>query len=96
MPPAVEVQSPNHWTAREVSGWIFFFLIGSAGLGGSFPRSSGGKESACNAGDLGSIPALGRSPWKRKWKLTPVFLPGESHGQRSLVGYGPWGCKSQT
>ena len=32
-------------------------------------------------------------PWRRKWPLTPVFLPGESHGQRSLVGYSPWTCK---
>ena len=32
-------------------------------------------------------------PWKREWKPTPVFLPGESHGQRSLVGYSPGGCK---
>ena len=32
-------------------------------------------------------------PWRRKWLHTPVFLPGESHGQRSLVGYSPWDCK---
>ena len=32
-------------------------------------------------------------PWRRKWQPTPVFLPGESHGQRSLVGYSPWGRK---
>ena len=31
---------------------------------------------------------------RRKWQPTPVFLPGESHGQRSLVGYGPWDCKT--
>ena len=31
--------------------------------------------------------------WRREWQSTPVFLPGESHGQRSLGGYGPWGCK---
>ena len=31
--------------------------------------------------------------WSRKWQPTPVFLPGESHGQRSLLGYGPWGHK---
>ena len=31
--------------------------------------------------------------WKRAWQPTPVFLPGESHGQRSLVGYSPWDCK---
>ena len=30
-------------------------------------------------------------PWRRKWQPTPVFLPGESHGQRSLAGYSPWG-----
>ena len=30
---------------------------------------------------------------RKKWQPTPVFLPGESHGQRSLVGYSPWGCK---
>ena len=34
-----------------------------------------------------------RIPWRRKWQPTPVFLPGESHGQRSLVGYSPWGRK---
>ena len=36
---------------------------------------------------------VGKIPWRRKWQPTPVFLPGESHGQRSLVGYSPWGCK---
>ena len=57
-----------------------------------FPGGSDGKESACNAGDPGSIP-LGKIPWRRKWKPTPVFLPEESHGQRSLAGYSPWGHK---
>ena len=46
-----------------------------------------GKESACNAGDLGKI------PWRRKWQRTPVRLPGEFHGQRSWVGFNPWGHK---
>ena len=32
-------------------------------------------------------------PWRREWLPTPVFLPGESHGQRSLVGYSPWAHK---
>ena len=32
-------------------------------------------------------------PWRRKWQPTPVFLPGKFHGQRSLVGSSPWGCK---
>ena len=43
-----------------------------------FPDGSDSKESACSVGDLGSIPGLGRSPWKRAWQPTPVFLPGES------------------
>ena len=32
-------------------------------------------------------------PWRRKWQPTPAFLPGEFHGQRSLAGYSPWGCR---
>ena len=50
-----------------------------------FPGGSAGKESACNAEDLGSVPGLGRVPWRRKWQPTPVFLPGEFHS--------PWGRK---
>ena len=38
-------------------------------------------------------PRVGKIPWRRTWHPTPVFLPGESHGQRSLVGYSPWGHK---
>ena len=56
-----------------------------------FPGSSNGKESACNSGDLSSIPGSGRSPGEGHG--TPVFLPGKFHGQRSLVGYSPKGCK---
>ena len=36
---------------------------------------------------------VGKIPWRRAWQPTPVFLPGESHGQRSLVGYSPCGHK---
>ena len=36
---------------------------------------------------------FGKIPWRRKWQPTPVFLPGEFHGQRGLVGYSPWGHK---
>ena len=35
----------------------------------------------------------GKIPWRREWQPTPVFLPGESHGQRRLVGYSPWDHK---
>ena len=48
-------------------------------------------SSAGDAGDVSSIPGLrGKIPWRRKWQPTPVFLPGKSHGQRSLVDYSPW------
>ena len=57
-------------------------------------RVIGGRwVSVCNAGNLGSIPGLERFPWRRVWQPTPVFLSGESHGQRSLAGYSPWGHK---
>ena len=36
---------------------------------------------------------IGKIPWRRAWQSTSVFLPGESHGQRSLADYGPWGHK---
>ena len=58
-----------------------------------FPGGSEVKASACNAGDLGLIPGLGRFSWRRKWQPTQVFLPGESHGKRNLVGYSPRGRK---
>ena len=59
-----------------------------------FPGDSDGKKSSCNEGDPGSVPGLGRfQPLVVRQLTTPVFLPGESHGQRSLVGYSPWGCK---
>ena len=43
------------------------------------------------ARNLGLIPGSGRFPWRRAWQPTPVFWPGEFHGQRSLAGYSPWG-----
>ena len=54
------------------------------------PRWLSGEESACSAVDPCSVSGLGRSPGRQP---TPVFLPGESHGQRSLAGYSPWGCR---
>ena len=60
-----------------------------------FPSGLGGKASAYNVGDRGSIPGLERSPGEGNGN--PVFLPGKSHGQRRLVGYSPRRCKkSQT
>ena len=56
-----------------------------------FPGGSDGKESACIAGNPGSIPGTGRYP--RKGNGYPSFLPGQFHGQKSVVDYSPWGRK---
>ena len=45
----------------------------------------------CQRRGHGFGPWVGKIPWSRKWQSTPVFLPGKSHGQRSLVGHSPWG-----
>ena len=57
----------------------------------NYAGGSEGKESACNARDLGSESWFGKIPWRREWQSTPVFLPGEFCGQRNLVGHNPWG-----
>ena len=51
------------------------------------------KEPACQCRRCLFDPWVGKIPWRREWQSTPVFLSGESHGQRSLVDYNPWGCK---
>ena len=65
--------------------WFYFYTVKGTG----FPDGSNVKESACSAGDLGSILVLGRFPWRRDCLPNPVFLPGEFHGQNSLAGYSP-------
>ena len=52
-------------------------------------------DSPANVGDIGFDPWVRKILWRRKQQPTPVFLPGESHGQRSLAGCSPWNCKSQ-
>ena len=72
----------GHWSYDKI-------LTNTQDLVG-LPRWLSGKESTCNAedtGDSGSVPGSGRSPCRRAWQPTPVFLPGESHGQRSLAGF---------
>ena len=59
-----------------------------------FPGATSGKEPACQCRRYkrGIVnPWVGKIPWRRAWLPTPVFLPGKSHGWRSLAGYSPWG-----
>ena len=58
-----------------------------------FPGASAVKNPACQCRRGDSIPWVGKIPWRKKWEPTPVFLPGKSHGQRSLAGYSPCDCK---
>ena len=55
------------------------------------PKCLRGKEFACHCRRRRFDPWVRKIPWRRKWEPTPVFLPGKSHGQRSLMGYSPWG-----
>ena len=77
VPPATPRPPPHHGRfTRDIWG---------------APGCSDGKESACSAGDPGSIPGWRRFPWRREWLPTAVLLPREFQGQRSLLGYSPWG-----
>ena len=79
------MNNPRHFLYLWLFGVFIFEYIGD------FLCSSVGKESACNAGDLGSIPGLGRSPGGGHG--TPLQYPclENPHGQRSLVGFSLWG-----
>ena len=70
---------------------IFYYKVLNTTHGAS--RWLSGKEPACQCRRCKFDPWVRKIPWRRKWQPTPVFFPGESHGQRSLAGYGPWGCK---
>ena len=78
--------------------WVKFYRDTVLGMsfhlvcGWGFPGSSAEKNlSAMQETRLD--PWVGKIPWRRKWQPTPLFLPGKSHGQRSLEGYSPWGRK---
>ena len=62
--------------------WFLFVFVSK-----DFPGGSDGKASTYNAGDLGSIPGLGRSPGEGNDNPLQYTWPGKSHGQRSLAGY---------
>ena len=74
-------------------GWAFR----TSRVGAGFPWWLMGKESTCQCRRLRKPqlvgPWGGKTPWRRTWQPTPVFLPGESHGQRGLEGCRPWGRK---
>ena len=98
-PPALGAWSLSQWTTREVPQWstkcaITLYLrkkmpVPKSGL----TRWLTGIESPCRYRRHGFDPCVREIPWRRKWQLILVFLPGTSHGQRNLASYSPWGCK---
>ena len=87
--PAMRITKCKSWSYLSCENVKLYMVFG-------FPGGSAGKESACHArltGDWGLIPGIRKTPWRRAWPSTPGFLPGESHGQRSLEGYSPQGRK---
>ena len=68
---------------------IYLCFIYMCGL----PECFSGKEFTCQCRRCGFGPWVGKISWRRKWQPTPVFLPGKSPKQRSLVGYSPWGLQ---
>ena len=84
---------PEHTHNVSMQECILFFFFFFLKLYGT-----SGKEPTCQCRRLkryGSDPWVRKIPWRRKWQPTPVFLPGKFRGQRSLVGYSPWGRKEQ-
>ena len=71
------------------------FLLGSTSFKIQYWASLwlSGKEAACQCRRLVFDPWVKETPWRRKWQLTPVFLPGKSQGWRNLVGCSLWGHK---
>ena len=69
---------------------VYFKINMHITLGGP-PSWHSGKESTCQCREHAFNPWVGKVPWRREWPPTPVFVLGESHGQRSQSGYSPWG-----
>ena len=73
---------------------IHKYLLNIYNITGGLPwRLLSGKESARQCRRHSFYPWVRKILWKKKWQPTLIFLPEKSHGQRSLVGYGPWGHK---
>ena len=72
---------------------VSFSIVVSQGIYGNFPGGSDGESVCLECGRPGSDPGVRKIPWRKKWYPTPVLLPGESNGWRSLVGYSPLGGK---
>ena len=85
--PALKHRHPYHH---------YPFHLQRAWLSEGLPRWHGGKEFTCQCKRHGIDPWVRKISWRRKWQLTPVFLPGKSHGQKSWAGGGGLGWRLQS
>ena len=89
-------KAPGCWQCSQTSacirspGWLSVKNADANSISG-FPRWCSGKESACQCRRWVFDPWVRKIPGRRKWQSTQIFLPGKSHGRRSLAGYSPWG-----
>ena len=97
---ALCIRWPKYWSfsfsispSSEYSGLISFRIDWLDLLTVQETLWLNGREHICQSRRHGFDLWLGKIPWRRTWQSTPVFLPGKSCGQRSLVGYSPWGSK---
>ena len=98
---AVRAWSPNHWTAREFPRSISFKIslksnnfaqylpLWTWEIIFCFPWWLSGKRICLQCRRCKFYPWVGKICWRKKWQSTPIFLPGKSHGQRSLEGCSP-------
>ena len=87
----IESNSLQHLALIDLFIVSWYYLQYGGALGGA-----SGKESSCQCRRCKRHrfnPWVRKIPWRKAWQSTPVILLGESHGHRSPVGYGPWGCK---
>ena len=89
------MQICNH-IFKKPSVSLFFHFFAWPSIPHGLPRWLSGKESACQCRSHGFGPWLGKIPWRRNWQPTSVFLPGESHGRKSLVATVHGVAKSRT
>ena len=93
--PAGRQSCGNHWSWREKGNWIRRNEDTLRDFSG-FPQWLRGERIHLPMQETQERqvhPRVGKIPWRRAWQPTPGFLLGKSRGQRSLTGYGPWGCK---
>ena len=92
----VPLPSPSVWTHWNHSSDTHLNHLGPVHCFSGFPSGASGKELTCRCRRhmrRGFDPWVWKTPWRRAWQPTLVFLHGESHRQRSLAGYSPRGCK---